>query len=345
MGGHGGVGTWSVPVVAVVGPTAVGKSDLALALARRLGGEVVNADAFQLYRGMDIGTAKVPPGERADVPHHQLDVLDIHQDASVAAYQRDARRALERIRRRGRVPILAGGSGLYVRAALDRLEIPPTDPALRRALEDELDRVGLGPLRERLARADPAAAAAIEPSNRRRIVRALEVLELTGRPFSATMPAREFAVSALLVGLRAPRLDLDERIERRTLTMWDAGMLDEVRTLMAAGLAQTRTASRAVGYPQAMAQLRGELSRAEAIAETATATRRLVRRQERWFGADPRVHWYDAPPSSDRLGLIASVLRLMEGHARASNPDPGEHRAEGQWSGEYRGVGRHGTGP
>ncbi len=321
MNERGGERTWAGPVLAIVGPTAVGKSDLALALARRLGGEVVNADAFQLYRGMDIGTAKVPQAQRADVPHHQLDVLDIDQDASVAAYQRDARRDLESIRRRGRVPILAGGSGLYVRAALDRLQIPPTDPAVRRALEDELDRVGLAPLRERLVRADPAAAAAIEPSNGRRIVRALEVIELTGRPFSATMPTREFAVPALLVGLRAPRPDLDERIERRTLGMWDAGMPDEVRGLMDAGLASTRTASRAVGYPQAMAQLRGELSRDEAIAATVTATRRLVRRQERWFGADPRVRWYDVPPAPESPGLLEAVLRLVQRYAGPSNPE------------------------
>ena len=309
--------------MAVVGPTAVGKSDLALALARRLGGEVVNADAFQLYRGMDIGTAKVPQAQRADVPHHQLDVLDIHQDASVAAYQRDARRDLEEIRRRGKVPILVGGSGLYVRAALDRLDIPPTDPAVRRALEDELDRVGVAALRGRLVHADPAAAAAIEPSNGRRIVRALEVIELTGRPFSATMPTREFAVPALLVGLRAPRPDLDERIERRTRGMWDAGMLDEVRGLVDAGLARTRTASRAVGYPQAMAQARGELTEREAIADTVTASRRLVRRQERWFGADPRVHWYDAPAAPESSGLLEAVLHLVERHARAPEPDPG----------------------
>lgn len=310
------------PVVAIVGPTAVGKSDLALALARRLSAEVVNADAFQLYRGMDIGTAKVPPAERVDVPHHQLDVLDIHQDASVATYQREARAAFDGIRRRGRHRVLVGGSGLYVRAALDRLDIPPTDPAVRATLESELARGGLEPLRDRLALADPAAAAVIHPANARRIVRALEVIELTGRPFSATMPIRRFAVPALLVGLRAPRAELDERIERRTRAMWATGMLKEVSVLMDAGLGETPTASRAVGYPQAIAQLRGELTGTEAIADTVRATRRLVRRQERWFGADPRVHWFDASPARAGDVLLARVLELLQWHARTV-PWPG----------------------
>lgn len=284
--------------MAIVGPTAVGKSDLALALARRYGGEVVNADAFQLYQGMDIGTAKVPSQQRADVPHHQLDVLQIHQDATVAAYQRHARADLIGIQARGRLPILVGGSGLYVRAALDRLDIPPTDPSVREALESELARVGLEAMRERLGQADPAAATVIEPNNARRILRALEVVELTGRPFSATMPSREFALPALLIGLRASRVELDERIHQRTRAMWAAGLLAEVDVLMTAGLAATKTASRAVGYAQAMAHLRGELTKEEALEDTSLATRRLVRRQQRWFGADPRVRWFDASASA-----------------------------------------------
>ncbi len=317
-------------MVGIVGPTAVGKSDLALALARRLDGEIVNADAFQLYRGMDIGTAKVSPQDRRDIRHHQIDVLDIHQEASVAAYQRHARADLAAVKGRGRMPILVGGSGLYVRAALDRLEIPPTDPSVRRALEEELDRVGLDALRDRLARLDPQAAAAIEPNNARRIVRALEVIDVTGRPFSATLPTREFVEPTVLVGLRAPRPDLDQRIADRTRDMWSRGMLDEVRVLMAAGLARTRTASRAVGYPQAMAQLRGELTEAEAVADTVRATRRLVRRQESWFGADPRVRWFDLAPGTHLRGepggvthrdvlerllaVVGSALRRSEDH-------------------------------
>jgi tRNA dimethylallyltransferase len=280
-------------VVAVVGPTATGKSDLAIALARRLGGEVVGADASQLYRGMDIGTAKVPEAEREGVPHHQLDVLDVTQEASVAAYQRHARADIEAILARGRLPVVVGGSGLYVRAALDRLEIPPTDPEVRAALLQRLDREGVATLLAELRAADPRAAAAIEPNNGRRVVRALEVLALTGRPFSATMPTREFVRPTVLVGLRTEREALDTRIERRTVRMFEAGLVDETRALVDVGLRQGRTASRAVGYAQALAVIDGTSTLEDAVADTALRTRRLVRRQESWFGADPRVTWFD----------------------------------------------------
>jgi tRNA dimethylallyltransferase len=286
-----------VPVVAVVGPTASGKSDLALALAERLGGEVVNADAMQLYRGMDIGTAKLSVPERRGIPHHQLDVLDVREEASVAAYQREARADLATIRARGHVPLLVGGSGLYVRAALDRLEIPPTDPSVRAALERELDDRGIEPMRERLAALDPQAASAIQANNGRRIVRALEVIELTGRPFSATLPTREHLVPTVTVGLAVPRPELDARIATRVQQMWDDGLLQEVARLDAAGLREGRTASKALGYSQALQHLDGRLSAAEAIEDTITATRRFARRQEKWFRADPRTHWlpYDDP--------------------------------------------------
>jgi tRNA dimethylallyltransferase len=280
-------------VVAVVGPTATGKSDLAIALARRLGGEVVGADASQLYRGMDIGTAKVPEAEREGVPHHQLDVLDVTQEASVAAYQRHARADIEAILARGRLPVVVGGSGLYVRAALDRLEIPPTDPEVRAALLQRLDREGVATLLAELRAADPRAAAAIEPNNGRRVVRALEVLALTGRPFSATMPTREFVRPTVLVGLRTDREALDTRIERRAARMFEAGLVDETRALVDVGLRQGRTASRAVGYAQALAVIDGTSTLEDAVADTALRTRRLVRRQESWFGADPRVSWFD----------------------------------------------------
>ena len=202
-------------VVGVVGPTATGKSDLAIALALRLGGEVVGADASQLYRGMDIGTAKVPLEERHGIPHHQIDVLDVTQEASVAAYQRHARADIEAVLARGALPVVAGGSGLYVRAALDRLEIPPTDPEVRAALQERLDHEGVAALLAELRAADPQAADAIEPNNGRRVVRALEVIALTGRPFSATMPTREFVRPTVLVGLRTDREALDARIDRR----------------------------------------------------------------------------------------------------------------------------------
>jgi tRNA dimethylallyltransferase len=302
--------TAGVSVIAVVGPTASGKSDLALNLAERLGGEIVNADAMQLYRGMDIGTAKVPFGERRGIAHHQLDILDVRQEASVAAYQREARLDVAGIRsRRGR-PILVGGSGLYVRAALDRLDIPPTDPAVRARLEGELEAEGIEAMRLRLEQADPVAARAIQPRNERRIVRALEVIELTGRPFSATLPTREYQAPAITVGLQVPRPELDARIEVRVHQMWEAGLLDEVRRLDAAGLREGRTAAKALGYSQALAHLDGILSAGQAIEDTITSTRRFARRQESWFRPDPRIRWlgYDDPQLTDHaLDIIGSV--------------------------------------
>ena len=294
-------------VVGVVGPTATGKSDLAIALARRLDGEVVGADASQLYRGMDIGTAKVPEVERRGVPHHQVDVLEVTEEASVAAYQRHARADIEAVLARGRLPVVAGGSGLYVRAALDRLEIPPTDPRVRATLQHRLDRDGLAPLLAELRAADPRAAAAIEPNNGRRVVRALEVIALTGRPFSATMPTREFVRPTVLVGLRTDREALDRRVDRRAADMFAAGLLDETRGLVERGLREGRTASRAVGYAQALAVLDGTSTLEDAVADTALRTRRLVRRQESWFGADPRVTWFD-PLGADRDDLLERVV-------------------------------------
>lgn len=300
------------PVVAVVGATATGKSDLALDLAQRLtadgpGAEVVNADAMQLYRGMDIGTAKLPAADRRDVPHHLLDVLDVTEEASVAVYQRDSRSVIAQIQAEGRIPILVGGSGLYLRAALDRLEIPPTDPAVRASYDELLEQIGVERLYALLRQRDPAAAAAIEPRNGRRIVRALEVIELTGRPFSATMPRREYVSPAVQIGLRTERERLDARVDARVVRMWEDGLVDEVRSLVPQGLRDGFTASRAIGYQQAIAQLDGEMSADEAIAATQQATRRFVRRQESWFGADPRVSWLEA--GSD--DLVEAALRLI----------------------------------
>ena len=299
-----------VPVIAIVGPTATGKSELALILAQRLGGEIVNADAMQLYRGMDIGTAKLPIEARRGIAHHQLDVLDVRQEASVAAYQREARVDVAGIRSRRRRPILVGGSGLYVRAALDRLEIPPTDPAVRARLQGELAAEGITAMHMRLRKADPVAARAIQPKNERRVVRALEVIELTGRPFSATLPTREHELPTITIGLCVPRPDLDARIAARVHQMWDAGLLEEVRRLDAAGLREGRTAAKALGYSQALAHLDGLLSAQQAIEDTITSTCRFARRQESWFRPDPRIHWlgYDDPQVADRaLDVIASV--------------------------------------
>lgn len=290
------------PVIAVVGATATGKSDLGLDLAGRLGGEIVNADASQLYRGMDIGTAKLAPGERRGIPHHQLDVLDVTQEASVAAYQREARADLFAIRGRGHRPIVVGGSGLYVRALLDRLDIPPTDPAVRARWEEALAERGAGALYAELTDRDPLAAARIEPRNGRRIVRALEVIELTGRPFSASLPRREFVGPTVLIGLRADRAVLDQRIAARVARMWEAGLLAEVAALDRVGLRRGRTASRALGYAQALQQLDGQLAQDQAQEETVRATRRFARRQESWFGRDHRICWFehDAPDLVDR---------------------------------------------
>ena len=301
------------PVVAVVGPTATGKSELGLALAERLGGEVVNADAMQLYRGMDIGTAKLSLEQRRGIAHHQLDVLEVREEASVAAYQRHARADIAAIGARGRIAVLVGGSGLYVRAALDRLDIPPTDRTVRARLEAELADVGIDVLRARLVALDPTAADAIEPRNGRRIVRALEVVELTGRAFSASLPTREHVRPTVLVGLVADRSLLDARVDERVRRMWRQGLVDEVRTLVTQGLRDGRTASKALGYSQALAHLDGTMTPAEAQEATATATRRYARRQESWFRADPRIVWlpHDARDLVDRaLAAVGAAGRM-----------------------------------
>ncbi|MBB2745595.1 UNVERIFIED_ORG: tRNA dimethylallyltransferase [Microbispora rosea subsp. rosea] len=291
-----------LPVIAVVGATAAGKSDLAVELALRLGGEVINTDSMQLYEGMDIGTAKLTQGERRGVPHHLLDIWPVTRTASVAEYQRLVRPLIEDLRSRGRVPVLAGGSGLYVRAAIDDLEFPGTDPDVRARLEKELAATGPAPLYERLKGLDPVAAENILPSNGRRIVRALEVIELSGRPFSATMPSYDAVYDSVQIGVEVPRPVLDERIGRRVALMWEAGLVDEVRALAALGLAEGRTAGRALGYAQVLRFLSGEWSEDQAREETVRATRRFARRQESWFRRDPRVVWlpFDAPDLADR---------------------------------------------
>ncbi|MFI6759599.1 tRNA (adenosine(37)-N6)-dimethylallyltransferase MiaA [Micromonospora sp. NPDC050417] len=281
-------------VVAVVGPTAAGKSDLSIGLAEALGGEVVNADSMQLYRGMDIGTAKLTVAERAGVPHHLLDIWDVTEPASVAEYQRLARRAVDDILARGRVPLLVGGSGLYVRAVLEEFEFPGTDPDLRARLEAELAQSGPAPLHARLHAADPAAAASILPGNGRRIVRALEVIELTGGPFTAALPDPKPWYESVQLGVDRDNTPLDERVATRVDRMWAAGLVDEVRGLVTQGLREGRTAGLALGYQQVLRMFDGELTEAEALAETVRKTRRFVRRQRTWFRRDPRIQWLDA---------------------------------------------------
>ena len=300
----------NTPVVAVVGATATGKSGLGIKLARALGGEVVNADSMQLYAGMDIGTAKEPEAARQGVPHHLLDIWPVTQAANVADYQKLARAAIDDIAARGRVPVLVGGSGLYVRAALDDLHFPGTDTATRARLTDELARLGPAALHARLATLDPDAAAAILPGNGRRIVRALEVIEISGRPFTATMPAYAQIRPAVQLGLTLPRPELDLRIAARVDRMWQAGLEAEVRRLADQGLREGITASRALGYQQLLRHLDGEYTLEDARAETIKATKRFARRQESWFRRDPRVRWLDATAPPDRL--LADALRHLQ---------------------------------
>ena len=295
-----------LPVLAVVGPTGTGKSDLGVALARHLGGEIINADSMQFYRGMDIGTAKLPEAERGGVPHHLLDILDVTEEASVSAFQAQARAAIDQIRARGKYPILVGGSGLYVRAALDVLEFPGTDPQVRQRIETELERAGLDALRGRLAAVDPVSAGRL--GDARRVVRALEVYELTGRPFSSFMPDRTYHQPAIQVGLDVDRPVLHERLALRVDRMVAQGLLEEVRNLDAAGLRTGRTASRALGYAQFLKVLDGLWSTEQAVEDTVVATRQFARRQLTWFRADPRVTWLDALDPNLHEKALTAIL-------------------------------------
>jgi len=281
----------AAPIVAVVGPTASGKTDLSLDLASRLGGDIINTDAMQVYRGMDIGTAKLPLAERRGITHHLLDTLTVRDPATVAEFQVWARALLD-----GRTTpmVLVGGSALYTRAILDRFEFPGTDESLRRELEDELLQRGAGELHRRLAELDPEAAQGILPSNGRRIVRALEVIALTGRPFSASLPRLEYHYAdAHQIGVRIDRDALDERINRRVDLMFKQGFVDEVGRLLADGLTEGRTAHRAIGYREVAAHLAGDLTLAQAREQTKQATRRFARRQDSWFTKDPRITWVE----------------------------------------------------
>ena len=286
-------------MIAVVGSTAVGKSDFAVRLAHELeergGAEIVNADSMQVYRGMDIGTAKLTSEEWRGVRHHLLDIWPVTKTATLAEYQRLALEAVADITARGRTPIIVGGSGMYVHAVVDRWDIPGTDPETRAALEAELATLGPQELHARLASQDPAAALAILPTNGRRIVRALEVVALRGS-FSATLPTFAPNPDVRLIGLKLSREQLDERIEQRVARMWQNGLVDEVLALERDGLREGRTASRALGYAQVLGFLAGECTEQEARDETVRATRRFARKQESWFGRDPRIEWQPAEP-------------------------------------------------
>ncbi len=301
------------PIVAVVGCTASGKTGLSLDLAQALGGEIVNTDAMQVYRGMDIGTAKLPGPERRGITHHLLDLLGVTEPLTVADFQVRARGVIAQLRGNGTTPVLVGGSALYTRAILDRFEFPGTDEAVRAGWEAELAAVGASELHRRLAELDPQAAARIEPDNGRRIVRALEVIELTGAPYSATLPQLEYAdPRTVQVGLAIDRPTLDRRIEQRVEQMFAAGFADEVQRLLELGLAEGRTASRAIGYREVVAALEGELSLDEARERTVIATRQFARRQDAWWRKDARISWvpFDAP---DRVERAMEAMEAVRG--------------------------------
>jgi tRNA dimethylallyltransferase len=309
---HGRMG--SPPIVAVVGATASGKTELSLDLAERLGGEVVNTDAMQQYAGMDVGTAKLPVAERRGIPHHLLDVLEVTESASVAVFQQQARTVIAELRARGATPVLVGGSALYTRAVLDRFDFPGTDDEVRGRWEAELARVGAPALHAVLAARDPEAAAGILPENGRRIVRALEAIELTGQPFSASLPRLEYLdPRTVQIGVDIDRDELDRRIELRVAAMFDDGLVEEVRRLLDAGLAEGRTATRAIGYREVAAHLAGETSEDEAREATKAATRRFARRQDAWFRKDPRVLWVRWDDPGRVAEAVAAVGSLDDG--------------------------------
>lgn len=308
------------PIITIVGATATGKSDLALDLASHLGGEIINTDSMQFYRGMDIGTAKLPVEERRGIPHHLIDILDVTAEANVQDFQRQARDAIAEIRERGRRPILVGGSGLYVRAAVDHMEFPGTDPAVRSRLEAEVadDRWAM---HQRLRTLDPAAAKKITVNDQRRIARALEVIELTGRPFSAQLPDYQEIEPTIHIGLSMDREILHARIAARVLQMWEAGWVDEVRRLLAVGLAEGKTASRAIGYAQIQQHLAGDISAETAQEQTTIRTRQFARRQDTWFRRDPRIHWIDGSKADPQANL-AHAMGILTGLGTPDRMEP-----------------------
>lgn len=294
----------SAPLIIICGPTATGKSDLALEVANEFNGEIVNADSMQLYRGMDIGTAKLTVDERKNIPHHLLDILSVSEDASVAQYQSLARTTIDEIRGRGKAAVIVGGTGLYIKSIIDEMNFPETDPAIRRELEEEAESLGAAGLYARLKDVDPEAALAIEPANTRRIIRALEVIAVTGEPYSANLPSDTSLryPEAFHFGLAMERSNLAPRIESRVHRMWQQGLVAEVEQLISEGLLLGNTAQRAIGYAQVISMLAGSISEAQAIEETIVATRQYVRRQETWFKRDQRIQWIGEDVS--RLAFI-----------------------------------------
>jgi len=295
-------------LIVISGATATGKSAVSIALAQAIDAEVINADSMQVYRGMDIGTAKITLDERHGVPHHMLDVLEVNQDSTVAWYQSAAREAIDEIHSRGKSVVMVGGTGLYIKAVIDELNFPDTDPMVRHTLNKEAEELGIDAMFARLEKLDPAAALAIDRANLRRIIRALEVIEITGQPFTANLP-REDSVrfpNARQFGLVMDRELLSERIDARVNTMFEQGLVAEVQNLMNQGLLEGRTAQRALGYAQVISHVKGEISLDAAIEETKRATRQYARRQETWFSRDARIKWIS--PRQPRLESILESL-------------------------------------
>ena len=294
-------------LIAIVGPTASGKTALAVPIAKALDGEVVGTDSMQAYRGMDIGTASPTVDEQQGVPHHMINVWDVAQPVSVVEFRDRARLAIDSILARGKVPVVVGGSGLYVRAVLEEMDFPTTDPNVRQRWDERLKQVGAPALHSELADIDPDAAANIEINNGRRIVRALEVIELTGEPFTARLPDPVDRYPTARFGLRIDREALDERIARRIDAMWDAGFVDEVRRLEADGLRSAPTAAAALGYGPILRFLSGETSESEAREQTVNDTRKFARRQQRWFARDGRIDWRDYNDVTLAASIVAAV--------------------------------------
>jgi tRNA dimethylallyltransferase len=295
-------------LIVICGATATGKSDLAVALALEIGAEIINADSMQLYKGMDIGTAKITQQERKGVPHHLMDLLEVTEDANVAWYQEKARAAIAEIHSRGKNAIIVGGTGLYIKAIIDELNFPDTDPVVRAELELEFATQGIGPLFERLEKLDPAAALAIDKANSRRVIRALEVIKITGKPFTANLPREESSLypHAKQFGLVMDRDALSGRISDRVEAMWQDGFVAEVEKLLCAGIMQGVTAQRALGYAQVIAQIEGRVTEEEAKEETKRATRQYARRQETWFSRDERITWI-SPVQNSLQRILESI--------------------------------------
>ena len=294
--------------IVICGATATGKSDLAVALAQEIGAEIINADSMQIYKGMDIGTAKLAPDERGGIEHHMLDVLSVSQDSTVAWYQELARQSVTQIHGRGKNAIIVGGTGLYIKSILDDLNFPDTDAAIRQKLTEEAKEFGIIQLFQRLEQLDPAAAAAIDRQNERRVIRALEVIEITGKPFTANLPREDSSLypDALQFGLVMDRAELGERVEARVDRMWESGFVDEVDRLISEGITEATTARRALGYSQIIAMRSGEITEDLAIEETKRATRQYVRRQETWFSRDARIKWIS--PTQPRLETVLEKI-------------------------------------